>query len=201
MFELFNNLFDWPRLTNEIGFDAVVYSALAIAGTSLFVLRFLLVAIAGVDGDADFEGDAEGDFAHGGGMQIFSLLSITAFMMGAGWMGFTARIDWGLGPTLTAFLSGGFGVALMLFASALLLGMRRLGREVSYDPKTAIGRTATVYTNIPKKGTGTGQIRVSVSGRSKIMPAGSVGDAIEAFTDVRVVDVRDDELMIVEKIK
>lgn len=195
MSELFGLLFDWPQMSADVGLDGVLYAVLALAGTTLFVIRFAMVML-GIGG----EDDADGAVEHGDGMQIFSLLSVTAFMMGSGWMGLTCRIDWELAPTPSAFVAGAFGGGLMLFASFLLLGMRRLGQHVTYDTRTAIGRTGTVYTTIPARGQGTGQVRVSVSGRSMVLPAGSTGEAIEAFADVQVVDVRDDDLLLVERV-
>ncbi len=187
-------IFDWAEMTARIGLDGVLYAALALAGTALFALRVLLVTL-GAGGEDDVAGIDDGD-----GMQVVSLLSVTAFMMGSGWMGLTARIDWGLGPTGAALAAAGFGAALMLFASFLLLAMRRLGRQVTYDTATAVGRTGTVYAAIPARGEGAGQVRVSVSGRSMVLPAGSTGPAIEAFADVRVVEVRDDDLLLVERV-
>ncbi len=186
-------IFDWPEMSAQVGLDGVLYAVLALAGTALFAVRAMLMLF-GWGGDEELDG-----MDHGDGMQVFSLLSVTSFMMGSGWMGLTCRIDWGLGPTASALAAAGFGSALMLFASLLLLLMRRLGRSVTYDTATAVGRTATVYAAIPARGEGTGQVRVSVSGRSMTLPAGSTGEAIEAFADVRVLEVRDDNLLLVER--
>ena len=78
--------------------------------------------------------------------------------------------------------------------------MRRLNREVGYDPSTAVGRTARVYLTIPEKGKGTGQVEVSVSGRKKVLKAISSGPKINAFSDVKVIEVRDDETLVVEPV-
>lgn len=194
MSELLDLLFDWPLMSAQIGLDGVIYAILAIVGTTLFVVRFAMTLL-GIGGEDDSEPGVE----HGDGIQIFSLLSVTAFMMGSGWMGLTCRIDWRLATTPSALVAGAFGIGLMLFASLLLLGMRRLGREVTYDTKTAIGRTGTAYSNIPAQGQGTGQVRITVSGRAMVLPAGSTGEAIEAFASVQVVDVRDDQLLLVKR--
>ena len=41
-------------------------------------------------------------------------------------------------------------------------------------------------------------MEVSVSGRRKILTAITQGKALSAFTDVRVVEVRDDQTLVVE---
>lgn len=199
MSDLFGLLFDWSTMHVRIGLDGVLYAALALVGTTLFVIRFGMLALGFGDSDSGDDSGAEGAGEHDTGLPLFSLLSIMAFLMGAGWMGLTCRIDWEIGPTATAFIAAGFGVGLMLLASILLLGMRRLGRDVTYDVATAVGRVGTVYLSIPERGAGIGQIRINVSGRSMVLPAGSCGAAIEAFADVRVVDVRDDKVLLVER--
>jgi membrane protein implicated in regulation of membrane protease activity len=191
-------LLDWQNLRLDFGVDAVIYAVMALAGTTLFLLRLIVSLLLG-GGGADFDAD---DLDHGGGgFPLISLLSLTAFFMGAGWMGLIARVDWGLGPTPAAFASGGFGFTLMLLSASLMFGARKLTQDVTYDTKTAVGRTGQVYMAIPPKGGGSGQVRVSVSGRSMIVNANSAGPALEAFTDVKVVDVRDDQTLIVEPVE
>ena len=55
-----------------------------------------------------------------------------------------------------------------------------------------------VYLTIPQRGKGHGQVEVSVSGRKKILRALSVKDEIAAFADVKVLEVRDDQTLVVE---
>jgi hypothetical protein len=129
---------------------------------------------------------------------MFSLLSILAFFMGAGWMGLTARLDWGLSSMVSALAAGGFGFVLMLMASALMAFARSLNRVVEYDVNTAVGRTASVYMSIPERGQGRGQIKVSVSGRLKMMDAVSSGPRIPEFQTVKVLSVGDDGTFVVE---
>lgn len=197
--DLFDVLFDFPELV-KIGTDAVAYFVMAGVGTLLFLGRLALTLFGGdvdVEGDVGIDHGADSDSAFG----IFSLLSILAFFMGTGWMGLACRIDWGLGRLPSAFIASGFGAVMMLAASGLSYATRRLNREVTYDAKTAIGRTARVYLTIPAKGEGQGQVEVSVSGRRKVMNAQSNGPQLAAFADVRVVGVRDDDCLVVEPIE
>lgn len=196
MLKFLELLVDWQDLRIQFGMDAVVYAAIALAGTALFVLRLGASLLLGV-GDTDFDMEA---LEHGGGFPLISLLSITAFFMGAGWMGLIARVDWGLSPGAASAAAGGFGFLCMLLSASLMFGARRLTQDVTYDVKTAIGRTAQVYMAIPAKGEGAGQVRVSVSGRSMIISAISTGPPLAAFSDVTVSEARDDQTLVVQPI-
>lgn len=186
-------LFDFSELV-RLGGDAVTYFVMAAVGTLLFLIRLVFALFGGDGGDFDVDADVGTDAS----FTLFSLLSVLAFVMGTGWMGLACRIDWGLSRPLSAVVSVGFGVVMMLLASGMMYVTRRLNRDVTYDPKTAIGRTARVYMQIPEKGAGIGKVQVSVSGRLMTMNAVSTSAALAAFADVKVVDVRDDHTLVVE---
>ncbi|MDJ0938136.1 MAG: hypothetical protein QNJ00_00095 [Woeseiaceae bacterium] len=175
--------------------DVLIYLIMALIGTTFFVIRLIIALFFGGDGDMDGDlADVGGD----GAFNMFSILSILAFFMGAGWMGLTCRIDWNLNSMVSAAAATGFGFVLMMMASGLMAFARKLNRTVEYDPATAIGKTANVYMSIPEKGDGRGKIQVSVSGRLKTMDAISTGPKIAEFTSVTVLSVRDDGTFIVE---
>jgi hypothetical protein len=188
-------LFNWPALV-QLGADAVTYFIMATAGTILFIAR-LVMALFGGDG-GDFDADADLDTGTDSSFTLFSLLSVTAFIMGTGWMGLACRIDWELGRIPSLIAAVGFGTTMMFLAAGLMYMTRKLNRTVHYDLHTAVGMTGRVYLNVPAKGTGQGQVEVSVSGRKKILKAVTHGKELAAFTDVRITDVRDDDTLIVE---
>lgn len=192
----------WDMFTNwnemaQLGGDAVTYAVMAGVGTLLFVIRLVMAMFGGDGGDFDADVDAGTDAS----FTLFSLLSVMAFIMGTGWMGLAARIDWGLSRPVSVVIAVSFGVVMMFLASGLMFWTRKLNRTVTYDVKSAVGRTARVYMTIPAKGAGQGKVQVSVSGRHMTVNAISTGAEIPAFTDVRVVDTRDDETLIVGPIE
>jgi len=188
-------IFDWSELLS-LGLDCVVYAALALVGTGLFLLR-LGMALLFDFGDADFDLDA--DIDGGASFSVFSLLSVTAFFMGTGWMGLAARLDMGLGTAMGGVVGVGFGVMLMLGTAAAMYAVKQMAEEKSYDTNTAVGRTGTVYMSVPGENAGAGKVRVSISGRSMIVPARTAGPKLEAFTDIQVVSAREDGVLFVEK--
>jgi hypothetical protein len=184
-------LFDWRALI-ALGYDTAVYLIIALAGTLLFLIRLAFTYFGGGGGDFEVDGDFDAD----GAFTFFSVLSILAFFMGAGWMGLACRLDWGLGRLPSSLIAAGFGFVMMLAASGLSVLARRLNLTIRYDLGTAVGRTARVYLTIPEKGQGKGQVEVTVSGRRKVINAVSAGPRLEAFTDVKIVDARDDETLV-----
>jgi hypothetical protein len=181
--------------------DATVYFVMAGVGTVLFLLRLVLMLI-GLDGDHDFDSDMaeSGVLAHGGEFSLFSMLSILSFMMGAGWLGLAMRLEWGVGPVVTALTASAFGFFLMLLSSAGIWQMKKFNEPGRYDVKEAIGRIGQVYLRIPARRSGRGQVRITVSGRQKILAAITEDERpIESFTDVRAVGVQEDETLIVER--
>jgi hypothetical protein len=189
-------LLNWSELV-KLGGDAVTYFLMAAVGTVLFLIRLVVGLFGGDSGDFDLDpgtevGGSDASFT------LFSLLSVMAFIMGTGWMGLAARIDWQLSRPASAFLSVGFGTLMMLLASGGMYLTRKLNREVTYDVRTAVGRTARVYMAIPAKDRGHGKVQVSVSGRLMTLDAVSRGPELAAFADVKVIDARDDRTLVVE---
>ena len=191
--DLLQKIFDWQALLEQ-GADAVAYSVMAAVGTLLFLGR---LALALIGGDGDVDGEMDG-FDSDVSFTMFSVLSILAFFMGSGWMGLACRLDWGLGRLLSAVIASGFGFVMLLAASGMTYATRRLNTTIEYDLATAIGKIGRVYLTIPARGEGQGQIEISVSGRKKVLKAASNGAEIAAFVDVKVLEVRDDDTLIVE---
>lgn len=192
--DMLRHIIDFGYLYQQSGLDTAVYAGMALLGTALFVLRMLLMFALGLDfdGDVDFE-----DIEHGTGFSLFSLQSIIGFFMGAGWAGLAARLEWGLDTPMSALIAGGFGVVLMVLSAALMFAALKLKHEVNYEMDDATGKIGTVYMTIPAKGGGTGQVRVSISGRQMTVDAVSSGEKLDAFTAVRVDEVRGDKVLVV----
>jgi hypothetical protein len=186
---------DWDAAFGY-GTDVVVYLVMALTGTTFFVLRLVITLFFGGDGDFDTGVDADMSSDHAFG--VFSLLSVLAFFMGAGWMGLTCRVDWEMGSLASAAAAAGFGFGMMMLASGLMMLARRLNQTIEYDLETAVGKTARVYMTIPGKGGGRGQVEVDVSGRRKVLDAVSEGDKVAEFSSVKVLSVRDDGTLVVE---
>lgn len=183
--------------------DKTIYFSMAAVGTILFGIRLLLMLVFGLDDGGDFDVDVDADGggieAHGGDFSLFSSISILSFMMGAGWLGLTARIEWGVAPVAAAVYAALFGFALMLFSSFMVWQMRKLSSAGGYDVNDCVGKVGRVYLKVPPKGQGRGQVQITVSGSQKILDAVSTGEEIESFAAVRVIEVQETETLVVER--
>ncbi|WP_432798346.1 hypothetical protein [Poriferisphaera sp. WC338] len=202
MWQMVLDLIKWQLIT-DTGVDAMVYFAIGGFATTLFVLRLLLMLFVGDDGgDIDLTSadiaDATDGMETGAAFNLFSLLSLLAFAMGFGWMGLAGRITWELNPTISLFIALAFG-SIMMFGSAFaMMYIRRFEGTNVYDVKTGIGRTGRVYLTVPANASGQGQVEVTVSGRRKIFTAMTKGAELSAFSNVRITEVGDDEVMWIE---
>ena len=181
--------------------DVSTYFVMGAVGTLLFSIKMFLLLVFGIDdgaGDFDLDGDADVGDAGDAGFSLFSLLSILSFLMGAGWMGFACRWDWGLEAVPAALAASGFGFSLMLLSSFGMYQMRKMNVVGRYDVNHCVGNIGRVYMSIPAKGQGRGEVQISVDGRQKTLSAISNGEAIESFKAVRVVGVQEGETIIVE---
>ena len=175
-----------------------IYAAMALLGTSLFLLKMIML-FAGGDSDADIGdadvGDADLGDSHMDGAESFTLVSvqsILAFFMGAGWMGLACREEWMLDKLPAMGAAVAFGFAMMVLSSYLNLKIKSLNANpVNKIDENAVGHTGRAYTNIPAKGEGMGQVEITLNGKQQILQANSAGDAIKAFTNVKVVKVDD----------
>ncbi len=120
--QILDLLFNWTDAL-RYGMDVVAYLIMALVGTVFLPLRLLIALFFGADSalDGDLADVGRGDAS----FRMFSLLSILAFLMAAGWMGLACRIDWGLSVIVSAATATGFGLVLMLTASALTAFARK----------------------------------------------------------------------------
>jgi len=183
--------------------DATLYFSMAVIGTLLFSIRIIMMMFFGLDDGGDFDVDVDMDGGgfdgHMGDFSLFSMVSVLSFMMGAGWLGLACRLEWGVGPVMSAIYAALFGFGLMLMSSMALWQMRKLNEPGGYDVNTTLGNLGRVYMKIPAKGQGRGKVQMTVDGRQKVMDAVSTGEEIESFATVKVVEIEGVETLVVER--
>ena len=172
------------------------YWVLAIGGSSLFLLKMVLLFVGGAAGDLDAETDVGGHSDQSAAaFKLLTLQSLSAFSMGTGWAGIAAMntLHWDEGRSLLAAVLVGFGfVALLGFLMSQILGLQSSG---TMNPGRAIGKIGSVYAGIPAGGRG--QIQVEFQGRLATLDAVAHGQPIPRGTRVRVESVASDGTLVV----
>lgn len=186
--------------------DVVFWSA-ALFGTTLFLIRMTMTFIAGafsVDTDHDSMDSLESyDENHHSGLsfKLFTLHSMSGFLMMFGWMGLASKHQLGMSAPytlLTAFLCG-FG---MIIITALIMKVAILAesRGTVFSSAKTVGLTATVYQRIPAKGQGKIQVIVDNVIRELLAQSHNHQD-LESFTLVKIVKAIDHEVVEVIEVK
>jgi hypothetical protein len=190
--------------------EVLWFTAPAMAGTAFFLIRLVMLAFGGI-GDADggvdtgFDaaGDPHGEMHHGdsgAAAQFLSVQGVTAFMMGFGWTGyaFRAGMQWSPGASAAAGLLG--GILMVLLVGSLFRGVRKLEASGTLDLAGAKGSIGEVYANVPAHGQGSGQVRLVLQQRQRIVNAISEGGALPTKTRVRIVQVNADRTVTVTSV-
>lgn len=178
---------------------AIFFTAPALAGTLLFLIRLVMTSLGGDDGGHDGSADHVGDHdVDHGALSWLSLNAAAALVMGFGWGGLIGLLGlkW---PILGAIGVGvGFGLALGGLYVVLLRQTRKLNTNGNLDASGAVGAEGEVYLTIPERGKGRGQVRLVVQGRQTILHAGSVGPALPTGSRCVVRQTHADNAVTVE---
>ncbi len=172
---------------------------ISIVFSVLFVIQFVLSLI-GVDFDLDMDGDVDTDFGMDADFSLFSIRSIIAFFTFFGWTGVLV-LDAGFSiwtAVISASLSGFLAMAIVGY---MMYKFTKFDESGTFNPNSAINHIGEVYLFIPAAKAGYGKIHLKLKGALKEMDA-VTDEALEIPTGakVKIVEVLDDNLLLVEKI-
>lgn len=180
-----------------------VFWCCAIGGTTFFMIRLVMMLIGNNfdmhvdDVHSGIHMDTHSDAA----FQLFSINSMTAFLMMFGWGGLTAYVQYKLSPTFSILIAFIVGIAAM-FTIALLfkLALRLVSKGEEFKIEDTVGLNASVYQRIPADGSG--KVNVSLPG-GILRELDAVSEEkveIDSFKTVKVVKVIDTKTISVRKI-
>lgn len=189
-----------------------VYWGIAIITSIVFLIQMVLTLIglgdtdSGVDmgvGDVSGDvslGDGNGDTMDtGGAIQLFTIRNFVNFLLGVGWGGvcFWSTIPNKFLLGIVALLCG----CVMVFAFVVMYRqLMKLESSGSYNIQDSVGLACDVYLPIPASRSGQGKVQISFSGSVQELPAMTDGEALASGTKVRVTQVLDNSILLVERI-
>src|SRR5262249_55728388 len=127
---------------------AAWFSVLAIIGTSVFLLRLVLLFAGHHAGDLHVDTGALGDAHPGGPGEAFKALSLqtfAAFFMGFGWGGLGALKGSGMGMTPTLLIAAVAGVFMVWLLALLLKAVHDMQSSGTMPITDAVGSEGDVY--------------------------------------------------------
>ena len=188
---------DWWSSLNGI---QQLFWGISIVFSVLFIIQFVLSLI-GLDFDGDADVDVHTDVDNGYQLDAdFTLLSvrgIIAFFTFFGWTGVLV-LNAG-GSTLMALgLASLSGLLAMLIVGYMIYMFSKLTQEGNVDIQEALFQTGEVYLTIPAGKNGSGKIHLKIQGSLKEMDAITEGQSLITGAPIKVIEVLDDNLLLVE---
>ncbi|MEM6966874.1 MAG: hypothetical protein AAF573_19070 [Bacteroidota bacterium] len=182
-----------------------VFWGISIIFSVLFIIQFVLSLI-GLDFDTDTDLDVSTDVDTDGGYSLdpsftlFSVRSIIAFFTFFGWTGVLA-LNAGLGTMTAVILASISGFIAMAIVGYMMYLFSKLGESGNVDVKDALFQTGEVYLTIPETKRGQGKIHINISGSLREMDAITEGKKLPTGATVRVVEVINEQLLVVEPVE
>ncbi|MGH7243264.1 MAG: hypothetical protein ACREJD_07595 [Phycisphaerales bacterium] len=175
------------------GDNAGYFALPAALGTAFFLFRLAFLMLGHAHG-MDLHVDAH-DGSHpdpGEAFKVLSLQSVSTFSMGFGWGGLGAYRGAAWSWQTSVLVGVIAGIAMVWLLALMLKAIFDLQQSGNISLDSALGGEGDVYVNIPPAGQGSGQIRLILQDRMRIINAKSEGDAIASARRIRVVRVHQD---------
>ncbi len=176
-----------------------VFWSISLIFSVLFLIQFVLSLIG-----LDFNTDADVDGVHvpsdtglDTDFTILSVRSIIAFFTFFGWTGVLIIGRGGSIWTVIIF-SVLAGIAAMFIVGYMMFQFSKLTEAGNADLKDTLYQTGEVYLSIPANKNGHGKIHIKLQGAIKEFDAVTDGDALPTGSAVKVVEVLDRNLLLVE---
>ncbi len=182
-----------------------MFWGISIIFSVLFVIQFVLSLIGlDFDSETDFEvgshSDVDADYSLDPSFTLFSVRSIIAFFTFFGWTGVLA-LNAGIGTTMAVVFASVSGFAAMALVGYMMYLFSKLGESGNVDLNEALFQTGEVYLTIPAGKRNQGKIHINIQGVMKEMDAITEGKTLTTGSRIRVVEILDDNILLVEPVE
>ncbi|MBQ2595567.1 MAG: NfeD family protein [Bacteroidaceae bacterium] len=178
---------------------------IALLATLVFAIQMVLTLVGIGDTDADvdtggLDADATGDTMDtGGAIQLFTIRNMVNLLLGIGWGGvcFYSSIPSRPLLLLVAVLCG---IAMVVAFLLMFRQLMKLESNGAFRIEDCVGKACDVYLRIPAARSGQGKVQVSFGGSVQELDAVTDGEQLPSGAKVRVVQLIEGRLLLVEKI-
>jgi hypothetical protein len=172
---------------------------IAIPVSVIFLIQTVMT-FAGIDSHDGTHSDFNSDLDDGDhSFQLFSFRNMMNFLLGFSWTGiaFYSYIE---NHTLLTILALSVGAGLVALFFFIMRSITGLAENNSIASAEALGLTASVYLTIPGQKSGKGKVQISIRQSTREMDAMTEGETIPTGSQVRVTEVLDKQLLLVNKL-
>ena len=152
-----------------------------------------------VVGDVDIDHDTGHDFSVDKEFSAFSIRSIIAFFTFFGWTG-VYLLSQGRSVGFSVIIGLLAGSASMFVVAYMIYQFARMEKSGTVNVYDALDSTGEVYLSIPQRLEGKGKIHIVVDGSLHEFDAETNGAPIPTGSQGRVVDVKEDDVLLVEPV-
>ena len=173
---------------------------ISIPASVLFVIQMIMtfIGIGGESGDIGDCEDAGGDFrGDNPTFAVFTVRNFIIFFTVFGWCGITLY-NAGVSEIFTVLISTVVAIIVMFIVVGLFYGITRLAQNGTMNINYAKGKVGEVYIPIPAKKSGVGKVHITLQGALREVEAITEGKSIPRGAIVKVVDVINNNLLLVE---
>ncbi|MFT4666093.1 MAG: hypothetical protein ACI8YQ_000613 [Polaribacter sp.] len=190
----------WGALSNT----QQIFWTIAIVFSILLLIQLVLSMIGLEFDDADVNMSTSAEDSSGaelgGDFSLISVRSIIAFFTLFGWAG-VMLLNAGKPILTTVLLSSLAGFIAMISVAYLLYLLSKLGESGNVDLTDAIFQIAEVYLSIPPAKSGQGKVHIEIQGALKELDAITEGNGLPTGSNVRILEVLDNNLLLVESVE
>lgn len=169
--------------------------------TSLIFLGQTIMTFAGMHSDiSDINIDINGDSADvSGPFQLFTFRNFVNFFLGFSWaaLAFQNTIE---NTFLLLGIAAIIGALLVIAVMFIFKWMSNMEESGNIDIHQAVGCQGNVYLTIPAQKSKEGKVQIAVQKAIREYDAITEGDTLPTGTPIRVVEVLNDNLLLVEKL-
>jgi hypothetical protein len=163
-----------------------IYWGIAIVSTVVFSIKLILLVTIGDGADMDIDVGIDDDMGGSDSFELLSIQSIMSFLMIFSWSVLAFRTDFQMNRLPAISLASALAfIGSYLFSLALYKFKNLSSGEV--EPfELPEGTVAEVYSNIPKKDKGYGEIKVNYQGKTHYLKAYSADVEYKTKSIVKV---------------
>ncbi|MBQ2645213.1 hypothetical protein IJG14_06555 [bacterium] len=157
------------------------FKYIAIFSTLLYMIKFIIFSFT-VDDSSDISSNFDITKNVDGSLDLFSMQSILAFLMGFSWISIVCVIQWELSIQKSLFISIVAGVLCMLLSAYLILKIKHFYSFINSDYKNSVGTVGKAYSDIQPKSLG--QASLNIDGKLTVINVINQSD-----TEIKTLDL------------